>query len=92
MSGLNTTIVEHRLPVLPDVILIRQQLRRMKSEVTLKIKEESRSLRRTGRSDYKDFNRASPKDNFSLSHIDILVDNTAQHAFYSFMDGFSRYN
>jgi len=26
--------------------------------------------------DYRDLNRASPKDNISLSHIDILVDNT----------------
>ncbi|RDX66416.1 hypothetical protein CR513_54818, partial [Mucuna pruriens] len=42
--------------------------------------------------DYKDLNRASPKDNFPLPHIDMLVDNTAQHAFYSFMDGFSGYN
>ncbi|RDX93008.1 hypothetical protein CR513_24787, partial [Mucuna pruriens] len=42
--------------------------------------------------DYRDLNRASPKDNFPLPHIDMLVDNTAQHAFYSFMDGFSRYN
>ncbi|RDX85176.1 hypothetical protein CR513_33672, partial [Mucuna pruriens] len=42
--------------------------------------------------DYRDLNRASPKDNFPLPHIDILVDNTAQHTFYSFMDGFSGYN
>ncbi|RDX64237.1 hypothetical protein CR513_57226, partial [Mucuna pruriens] len=42
--------------------------------------------------DYRDLNRASPKDNFPLPHIDILVDNTTQHAFYSFMDGFSGYN
>ncbi|RDX97716.1 hypothetical protein CR513_19467, partial [Mucuna pruriens] len=41
---------------------------------------------------YRDLNRASPKDNFPLPHIDMLVDNIAQHAFYSFMDGFSRYN
>ncbi|RDX75812.1 hypothetical protein CR513_44269, partial [Mucuna pruriens] len=40
--------------------------------------------------DYRDLNRESPKDNFPLPHIDILVDNTTQHAFYSFMDGFSR--
>ena len=26
--------------------------------------------------DYRDLNRASPKDNFPLSHIDVLVDNT----------------
>ncbi|RDX82836.1 hypothetical protein CR513_36322, partial [Mucuna pruriens] len=42
--------------------------------------------------DYEDLNRASPKDNFPLSHIDMLVDNATQHAFYSFMDGFFGYN
>ncbi|RDY05403.1 hypothetical protein CR513_10771, partial [Mucuna pruriens] len=42
--------------------------------------------------DYRDLNRANPKDNFPLPHIDMLVDNTTQHAFYSFMDGFSGYN
>ena len=39
--------------------------------------------------DYRDLNRASPKDNFPLPHIDILVDNTAKFALFSFMDGFS---
>ena len=29
--------------------------------------------------DYRDLNRASLKDNFSLLHIDTLVDNTAKH-------------
>ncbi|RDX68148.1 Retrovirus-related Pol polyprotein from transposon 17.6, partial [Mucuna pruriens] len=42
--------------------------------------------------DYRDLNRVSPKDNFPLPHIDLLVDNTAQHSCYSFMDGVSRYN
>ncbi|PKI59190.1 hypothetical protein CRG98_020419 [Punica granatum] len=42
--------------------------------------------------DYRDLNKASPKDNFPLPHIDILVDNTARHAQFSFMDGFSGYN
>ena len=37
-------------------------------------------------------NKASPKDNFPLPHIDILVDNTVGHALQSFMDGFSGYN
>ncbi|RDX94176.1 hypothetical protein CR513_23474, partial [Mucuna pruriens] len=39
-----------------------------------------------------DLNRASPKDNFLLPHIDLLVDNTTQHSYYSFMDRFSGYN
>ena len=42
--------------------------------------------------DYRDLNRASPKDNFPLSHINTLVDNTAKNSRFSFMDGFSRYN
>ncbi|KAK8705215.1 hypothetical protein V6N13_048821 [Hibiscus sabdariffa] len=42
--------------------------------------------------DYRDLNKASPKDNFPLPHIDTLVDNTAGHAWFSFMDGFSGYN
>ena len=42
--------------------------------------------------DYQDLNRASPKDNFPLPHIDTLVDNTTKHSLFSFMDGFSGYN
>ena len=29
--------------------------------------------------DYRDLNRASPKDDFPLPHIDVLVNNTTQH-------------
>ena len=42
--------------------------------------------------DYRDLNRANPKDNFSLPYIDTLVDNTAKHSLVSFMDGFFEYN
>jgi hypothetical protein len=42
--------------------------------------------------DYRDLNRASPKDDFPLPHIDVLVDNTAKSKVFSFMDGFSGYN
>ncbi|PKI33213.1 hypothetical protein CRG98_046396 [Punica granatum] len=37
--------------------------------------------------DYRDPNRASPKDNFSLPHIDVLVDNTGRYTQFSIMDG-----
>ena len=37
-------------------------------------------------------NKASPKDDFPLPHIDILVDRTAGHSMLSFMDEFSWYN
>ena len=42
--------------------------------------------------DFRDFNKPCPKDEFSLPHIDVLVDNTARSALMSFMDSFSRYN
>ena len=42
--------------------------------------------------DFCDLNKSSPKDDFPLPHIDMLVDNTAGHSMLSFMDGFSRYN
>ena len=42
--------------------------------------------------DLKDLNRACLKDDFPLSHIDVLVDNTTWSALLSFMDGFSGYN
>ena len=42
--------------------------------------------------DYGDLNRASPKYDFPLPHINVLVDNTTQHKVFSFMDGFFSYN
>ena len=42
--------------------------------------------------DYRDLNWASPKDNFTLQHIDTLIDNTAINMFFSFMDEFTSYN
>ena len=42
--------------------------------------------------DYRDLNKASPKDDFPLPHIDVLIDSTAGHKMMFFMDGFSGYN
>lgn len=42
--------------------------------------------------DYRDLNKASPKADFPLPHIDMLVKNTPEFNVFSFMDGFSRYN
>ena len=41
--------------------------------------------------DYRELNKAISKDDFSLPNIDVLVDNIAQHKFFSFMDGLSGY-
>ena len=97
---------------------VKQKLRRMKAEWTLKIKEEVKKyynagflrvvnylewlanvvpvLKKDGKVrmcvDFRDLNKVSPKDDFPLPHIDILVDNTTGHALLSFMDGFLGYN
>ena len=42
--------------------------------------------------DFRDLNKACPKDDFPLSHIDVIEDNTTGSALMSFMDGFSGYN
>ena len=42
--------------------------------------------------DFRDLNKACPKDDFPLSHIDMIVYSAASSAMYSFMDGFSGYN
>ncbi|RDX75920.1 hypothetical protein CR513_44147, partial [Mucuna pruriens] len=47
-SGLDTTIVEHRLSLIPNAIPVRQQLRRTKPKVALKIKEEVEKQWNTG--------------------------------------------
>ncbi|CAL0323819.1 unnamed protein product [Lupinus luteus] len=42
--------------------------------------------------DYRDLNKASPKDDFPVPHINVLVDSTTDHALFSFMDGYSGYH
>ncbi|RVW15271.1 hypothetical protein CK203_082033 [Vitis vinifera] len=81
MPGLNPSIVQHRLPLLPharpypewlaNVILIPKKDGKMKVCV-----------------DFQDLNKANPKDDFPLPHIDMLVDSTTDHLMLSFMDGF----
>ena len=118
MTGLDTDIVVHRLPLREECMPVKQKLRRVKPEMLLKIKEEVKKQldagflevakypqwvanivlvpKKDGKVrmcvDYQNLNRVSPKDNFPLPHIDTLVDNTAKHSLFSFMDGFSSYN
>ena len=42
--------------------------------------------------DFRDLNKAYPKDNFPLPHIDVIVDSATSSAMYSFMDEFLGYN
>ena len=118
MQGLDPEIIMHSLPIKSDCKPVKQKLRRMRPELSSKVKEEiDKQLeagllevvdypewlanivvvpKKDGRIrvcvDYRDLNKASPKDDFPLPHIDILVDNAAMHFQYSFMDGYSGYN
>ena len=40
MPGLSPNIVQHRLPLNPECFPVKHKLRRMKPEMSLKIKEE----------------------------------------------------
>ena len=42
--------------------------------------------------DFRDLNKAIPKDDFPFPHIDMLVDSTTGHSMLSFMDRFFMYN
>ncbi|KAA3482112.1 reverse transcriptase [Gossypium australe] len=85
MPGLSTDIVVHRLPIKEEcgqILGVGGQYR--------SVPKKDGKVRMCV--DYRDLNKASPKDNFPLPHIDTLVDNTAGYSWFSFMDGFSGYN
>ena len=42
--------------------------------------------------DFRNLNKACPKDEFPLPNIDHLVDSTMGSSMFSFMDGYSGYN
>ena len=108
MPGLDTDIVVDRQPLWEECALVKQKMRRVKPKMLLDASflEVSKYpqwvtnivpvSKKDGKVrmyvDYRDLNRASSKDNFPLPHIDTLVDNTAKHSLFSFMDGFSGYN
>ena len=103
MPGLDTDIVVHCLPIKEDCPPVKQKVRRMRPDMSKKIKVEVMKQfdvgflavtsypqwvsnvvpvpKKDGNVrmcvDYRDLNRASPKDDFPLSHIDVLVNNTS---------------
>ncbi|KAI5388917.1 hypothetical protein KIW84_074538 [Lathyrus oleraceus] len=97
MSGPDTYIVQHFLPLKPECVPVKQKLRRTHPNMAVKIKEEVQKQidagflvtstyplwvanivpmpKKDGKVrmcvDYRDLNKASPKDDFPLPHIDI---------------------
>ena len=117
MQGLDPSIVQHHLPLVPHARLVKQILRRLHPRWSLQVKEEIQKQlsvgfisvvqypewlanvvpvpKKDGKVrvcvDFRNLNKASPKDDFPLPYIDMLVDSTTGHAMLSFMDGFSGY-
>ena len=118
MLGINLKITQHHIDTHAHMVPVKQELRHMRTEWLLRIKEEVTKQLKVGFIklvhqdewianvvlvpnkdgkvimcvDFRDLNKACPKDDFPLPHIDVLVDNIASSALISFMDGFSGYN
>uniref|UniRef100_A0A2N9GYY6 Uncharacterized protein n=1 Tax=Fagus sylvatica TaxID=28930 RepID=A0A2N9GYY6_FAGSY len=91
MPGLDTDIVVHKIPLKPECKPCQTSAAMNEARTNIvPVPKKDGKVRMCV--DYRDLNRASPKDNFPLPHIDTLVDNTATNAVFSFMDGFSGYN
>uniref|UniRef100_A0A2N9HNM1 Uncharacterized protein n=1 Tax=Fagus sylvatica TaxID=28930 RepID=A0A2N9HNM1_FAGSY len=91
MPGLDTDIVVHKIPLKPECKPVKASTATDEARTNIvPVPKKDGKVRMCV--DYRDLNRASPKDNFPLPHIDTLVDNTATNVVFSFMDGFSGYN
>uniref|UniRef100_A0A2N9FLZ7 Integrase catalytic domain-containing protein n=1 Tax=Fagus sylvatica TaxID=28930 RepID=A0A2N9FLZ7_FAGSY len=88
MPGLDTDIVVHKIPLKPECKPVKASTATDEARTNIvPVPKKDGKVRMCV--DYRDLNRASPKDNFPLPHIDTLVDNTATNVVFSFMDGFS---
>ena len=114
MLGIDLELAQCHIDTYSHMVLVKQKLRRMRTEWLLKIKEEVTKQLKVGFIkplhqvdwianvvpvpkkdekvrmcvDFRDLNKACPKDDFPFPHIDVLVDN----ALMSYMDGFLGYN
>ncbi|RVW77668.1 hypothetical protein CK203_053395 [Vitis vinifera] len=105
MPGLDPSIAQHRLPILPHARPVKQKLRRLHPRWSLQVKKEIQKQlsvgfllvvkypewlanvvhvpKKDGKVrvcvDFQDLNKVSPKDDFPLPHIDILVDSTGTY-------------
>ena len=118
MPGLDPSIVQHHLSLVPHARPVKKKLRRLHPLWSLQVKKEIQKQlsvgfilvvqyprwlanvvpvpKKDGKVrvcvDFRNLNKASPKDDFPLPQIDMLVDSTTGHAMLYFMDGFSGYN
>ncbi|KAJ9678147.1 hypothetical protein PVL29_022899 [Vitis rotundifolia] len=103
MPGLDPSIVQHRLPFLPHARPVKEEIQKQLSVGFLSMVEYPKWLanvvpvpKKDDKMrvcvDFRDLNKASPKDDFPLPHINMLVNSTTGHSMLSFMDGFFEYS
>lgn len=54
------------------------------------VKKKNRQIRVS--IDFRDLNKAYPKDDFLVPHMELLIDATTGYEALTFMDGYSGYN
>ncbi|RVW22168.1 Retrovirus-related Pol polyprotein from transposon 17.6 [Vitis vinifera] len=88
MPGLDPSIVQHHLPILPHVRPIKQKLRRLHPRWSLQVKEEIQKQLSVGFISVVEY----PSGWLMSSQFPKRMASTAGHSMLSFMDGFSGYN
>uniref|UniRef100_A0A2N9GAK5 RNA-directed DNA polymerase n=1 Tax=Fagus sylvatica TaxID=28930 RepID=A0A2N9GAK5_FAGSY len=89
MPGIDPGLVAHSLNVEPGTRPVPIQHPRWLSNI-VPVKKKNGQIRCCV--DFRNLNKACPKDEFPLPNMDLLIDSAAGHAMFSFMDGFSGYN
>ncbi|XP_022889170.1 uncharacterized protein LOC111404618 [Olea europaea var. sylvestris] len=100
MVDINPKVSYHHLKIDPKAALHRQKRRALNPKRYEALKEEVFNLELIKKHNekwrvYIDFtnrNKACPKNRFSLTRIDQLIDSTAGHELLSSMDAYSSYN
>ena len=87
MPGLDPNLVAHALNVEPGVKPIIQPIEHSKwlSNI-VPVKKKNGQIRCCV--DFRNLNKACPKDEFPLPNMDMPIDFAAGHVMFSFMDGF----
>jgi len=104
IPGVNPEIITHRISVYKEARPVAQKKRNHGEEKRLATRVNVEKLLKVGFIretqystwqmcvDYKDLNKACPKDSNPLPNIDRLVDGAAGHKVLSFLDAYSGYN
>ncbi|CAL8997887.1 unnamed protein product [Prunus brigantina] len=91
MPGLDRSLVEHRLPI-KEGYKPASPIRRIEwlANIVPVLKKVIKAVRVCV--DYRNFNEATPKDEYLMPMVDMLINSVAHNKILSFMDGNTGYN